>query len=296
MIKKEGDNLKRVIVCSPESEYFRVENFKVHNITDIPDENRAREQHNELKAILEDFGSEVINIPELNNHPNSVFTRDTAVCTPEGYIELRMGLPSRRGEEDWMSEFLSSLGYHRAGTIEEPGTVEGGDVILRDRVAFIGKSRRTNKKGIKQISGLLKKMQYEIRVANVPSTYLHLGGAMSVLGRGYILCCKGVFPEDFFNGFKVIEVHSQTFVSGNVITLGNEEIIAEASNIEATQKLKQNGFTVHRIDLLEFIKGTGGPSCLIMPLERGQMKPQINTDKNTHHPKNRHRLTQISTD
>ena len=269
MLSSEGDRLLRVVVCSPETEYFQIGNLEEHNITQISNREKAKRQHNSLKSRLRHSGARVINIPELPGHPNSVFTRDTAVCTPEGYIELRMGLPSRRGEEDWMAEFLSSLGYHRAGTIEEPGTVEGGDVILRDRVAFIGSSRRTNKKGIKQISALLKKMQYEIRVANVPSTYLHLGGAMSILGRGYILCCKGVFPEAFLNGFKVIEVHSQTFVSGNVITLGNEEIIAEVSNVEATQKLKQNGFTVHVIDLSEFIKGTGGPSCLIMPLERG---------------------------
>jgi len=269
MGKSGGDSLKRVIVCSPKSEYFGVEDLTTHNFVAPVDQKMATREHDKLKSVLRGFGSEVIDIPELSSHPNSVFTRDTAVCTPKGYIELRMGLPSRRGEEDWMSEFLSSLGYHRIGSIVEPGTVEGGDVILAGRIAFIGKSRRTNKEGIEQIAGLLKKMQYEIRMANVPSLYLHLGGVMSVIGRGYILCCKGVFPEAFLNGFKVIEVHSQTFVSGNVITLGNEEVIAEVSNVEATQKLKQNGFTVHIIDFSEFIKGTGGPSCLIMPLEGG---------------------------
>ncbi len=44
----------------------------------------------------------MINIPELANHPNSVFTRDTALCTPNGYIKLRLGLESRQGEEEWI--------------------------------------------------------------------------------------------------------------------------------------------------------------------------------------------------
>ncbi|MCD6474488.1 MAG: hypothetical protein J7K47_06270 [Thermoplasmata archaeon] len=38
-------------------------------------------------------------------------------------------------------------------------------------------------------------------------------------------------------------------------------------NKAAREKLLQHGFIVHSIDLSEFIKGNGGPSCLILPLE-----------------------------
>jgi N-dimethylarginine dimethylaminohydrolase len=32
--------------------------------------------------------------------------------------------------------------------------------------------------------------------------------------------------------------------------------------------LRRAGFRVHPLDLSEFVKGTGGPSCLVLPLER----------------------------
>ncbi|MCK4528054.1 amidinotransferase [candidate division WOR-3 bacterium] len=268
MLSSEGDRLLRVVVCSPETEYFQVGNLKEHNITQISNPEKAKRQHNSLKSRLRHSGARVINIPELPGHPNSVFTRDTAVCTSNGYIKLRMGLSARRGEEDWMSGLLDSLGELQAGNIKEPATVEGGDVILAGSVAFLGHSRRTNKEGIAQISLLLKEMDYEIRTIPVPPPYLHLGGAMSIIGPECVMCIQGFFPDDFFFGFDKIEISSRTFISGNVISLGNNEVIADVSNVDAIKELKKMRIKVHPIDLSEFIKGYGGPGCLIMPVER----------------------------
>jgi N-dimethylarginine dimethylaminohydrolase len=65
-----------------------------------------------------------------------------------------------------------------------------------------------------------------------------------------------------------IEISNDTFVSGNVIYPGNNEVIINIKNIEVIKKLKQFKMIVHTIDLSEFIKGNGGLSCLIMPIER----------------------------
>ena len=118
------------------------------------------------------------------------------------------------------------------------------------------------------MSNILNAMSFEVRSILVPEPFLHLGGAMSVLSSDDVLCCKGIFPADFFNGYNRIEVSHDSFVSGNVISLGDHEILAEKTNISAIEILKHNGYHVHSIDLSEFIKDTGGPSCLIMPLEQ----------------------------
>ncbi len=268
MLKNEGDKLSRVVLCTPRFEYFRVKDNKAHNITRVADQTKAIQQHDKLKSVLAEFGCEVIDIPELKGHPNSVFTRDTALCTPKGYVKLRMGLPTRRGEESWMAQIMDSLGEPLVGSVEEPGTVEGGDVILAGSIAFVGHSQRTNESGIKQVSRLLNTMGYEVRTAIVPPPYLHIGGAMSIIGPKRVLYCHGVFPDDFFDGFDVVEVHNSTFISGNVICLSDNEVIADAANYETIGKLRKAGVIVHVIDLSEFVKGTGGPSCLIMPVER----------------------------
>jgi len=269
MLQNEGDRLTKVVVCTPKKEYFSVDDLKIHNITAFADPMETGKQHGALKSTLAKFGAEVIDVPELKGHPNSVFTRDASVSTPQGFIQLRLGLPTRRDEGKWMARILESKGEPLAGEITAPGTGEGGDIILAGQVAFIGHSRRTNREGVKQVSALLTKMGYEIRTVSLTEHYLHLGGAMSVIGPERVLCCRNVFPGSFFNGFDVIEVSRRGPSTGNVICLSGDEVIANvAENLEAIETLDRKGIRVHRIDLSEFRKGAGGPSCLVLPIER----------------------------
>jgi dimethylargininase len=212
----------------------------------------------------------MVKLQELAGHPNSVFARDAGLVTPHGYIKLRMGLRTRRGEEDWMASTLSSLGLPCAGKIEKPGTVEGGDVILAGDVAFVGLSERTNRSGVRQLSRLLMRMDFEVRTLSLSLPHLHIGGAMSVIGPKTVVCCRQVFPHGFYDGFEVVEIPCPEASSANVIALGNRGVIVEQGCPGAARALRKAGFTVHLVDLSEFVKGRGGPTCLIMPLERMQ--------------------------
>ncbi len=269
MLKNEGGKLTRVAICTPGKEYLSVTDLKSHNITEVPNAERTLEQFIFLKSIIEKAGCEVIDLPELPGHPNSVFTRDVSLVTPQGYVKLRMGLESRRGEEEWMAGFLESEGEPCVGEVRAPGTVEGGDIILAGNVAFVGHSQRTNTEGVSQVSEFLENMDYEVRIHRMDFRYLHLGGAMSMIGARRVLCCHGVFPVGFFEGFDMVEVFHRGPSTGNVICLGENEVIVNiAENAEATRELEKKGVKVHAIDLSEFRKGTGGPTCLILPIER----------------------------
>jgi len=215
----EADRLSKVIVCTPGAEYFSVSALKQHNITAKSDPAITKEQHKMLISKLQQFGCEILDLPELKYHPNSVFTRDTALCTPFGFIKLKMGLNSRRDEESWMADYLLDIGINQLANIEGSGTTEGGDIILAEKVAFVGQSSRTNAEGVDQLKAILSSLGYEVRVAKVPSLFLHIGGAMSLLRPDTVLCCSGVFPHEFFRGFNVIKVPENSFVSGNVISL-----------------------------------------------------------------------------
>ena len=267
-IRSEGERLEAVVLCEPRREYFCCDDRVRHNITSEAQPERALAQHNALVQLLRGRGACVLLIDELPAHPNSVFTRDTSVVTPGGYIKLRMGIQSRSGEEEWAAAYLDILGVSRAGEIFAPGTVEGGDVLLAGNVAFLGRSRRTNKEGQGQMGCLLEGMGYEVRCAEVPEPFLHLGGAMTVISPRHVLACSEIFSAAFFEGFEVIETKGRSFISGNVIALGAGEVIAESSNVDGCSLLKKAGFTVHECDLSEFVKGTGGPSCLILPIGR----------------------------
>ncbi len=269
MLRNEGESLKRVIVCTPKQEYASASDLEKHNIGKLGNPRAAIQQHDMLKSTLVEFGAEVLDITELKGHPNSVFTRDTAMCTPKGYIKLRLGLKTREGEDEWIAKTLDTIGEPCVGEIKNPGTVEGGDVVLAGNVAFIGQSIRTNEEGIKQLSELLKKMEYEIRVIVLPDTVLHLDKALMVLGPKQLLYCKELISKENIDGFEGIGISCGGDVTANIICLGSKELIINRSNSEVTNRLEAEGCIVHNLDLGEFAKGMGGPNCLIMPVERG---------------------------
>jgi dimethylargininase len=269
MVRSEGDRLRRVVVSTPGDAYFKVADLAAQNINECPDRANTLEQFGVLRSTMEAFGCEVIDVPELADHPNSVFPRDVALCTPRGFIKLRMGLEARRGEEEWMARALDLHGASCIGTIEAPGTVEGGDVIMAGAVAFVGISKRSNAAGAQQLSGMLAEMGYEVRTTSLDERWMHIGGPMSVIGPDRVVCCRKVFPDGFFDGFDVIEVSGSGPSTGNVICLGENEVIANASeNAETIIELERSGVAVHGLDLSEFRKGAGGPTCLILPVDR----------------------------
>ena len=268
MLKNEGDRLIRVAVCTPGDDYFKPGSLTAHNLTQLADRDLTLNQHATLKKTLRDDGAEVISLPELAGHPNSVFTRDTALVTPNGYIKLRLGLDTRKGEEAWMADCLDSKSVPLAGEIVAPGTVEGGDVILAGRVAFIGRTIRTNDDGIRQLSALLEKMDFEIRVIPMPCTILHLDKAMMMVGPDRVIYCRELMAPDFFDGFETTVLSCYESATVNIICLGPKECIVDRTNSRVIEKLEDIGITVRDLDLSEFTKGTGGPNCLIMPVER----------------------------
>ena len=268
LIKSEGGILKKVVVCSPEYEYFDIKDKNYHNITEIAERNKTIEQHRDLVSTISNFGVEVLKIQELKDHPNSVFTRDTAVITKDGYIQLRMGLKSRMGEEIWMGKFLKEREIKCIGRVKSPGIAEGGDIILAGNVGFVGISTRTNKEGANQVRLILEKQGFEVRISHVSQPFLHIGGAMSVINENTILCVDDVFPSNFFFDFKTITISNEGFITGNVITLGKNEVIVNKKNIVVIDALEKENYRVHKLNFSEFTKGTGGPSCLIMPFKR----------------------------
>ena len=268
MLSSEADKLTKVIVSTPKQEYYKLDNLKDHNILEVADREIAMAQHDQLKKILSEFGAEVIDLPELANHPNSVFTRDAALCTPEGYIELVPGIYTREAEGRWMALALDQIGEPYAGKIHSPGCVDGGDVVLFNKVAFIGLSGRTNKEGAQQLSTILEPMGYEPRLVSLPDSILHLDKVLMPVGPEKLIVCNNIVSGSLLDGFEFFPIDFNESSTANIICLGDNNLIVGDSNTGAIECLEKQNINVHNLAISEFVKGVGGPNCLIMPVTR----------------------------
>jgi dimethylargininase len=169
-----------------------------------------------------------------------------------------------------MSEGLQALGVPALRAIRAPGTMEGGDVFLMGDVALVGLSERANAEGAAQLAALLEPLGYRMRTARVPSPHFHLGSLVSPVGPSRVVAVEGILPDDFLNGLDVIPVPAREGrATANALCIRDGLVLADPEESPGTvEALEAAGVSVLTLDLSEFRKGSGWPTCLALPIER----------------------------
>jgi dimethylargininase len=111
---------------------------------------RAAEQHAAYVEAIAAGGWEVVEVPHDDAQPDSAFVEDTVVVCGDLAVLTRPGAAARRAEVDGTEEVVSALGL-RLASIEEPGTLDGGDVLRVGTTLYAGRGGRTNAEGIRQL-------------------------------------------------------------------------------------------------------------------------------------------------
>ncbi len=252
----------RVLVRDPSLSYKKcVSTNPLHDTIDI---SLAIKQHREYVQILKENEIEVIELPILNNHPDSVFMQDTSVIgeSSKTAVICRFGEKSRRGEEKSVKEYLKKQNF-KTIDIRAPGTIEGGDVLITDMdVIFIGESVRTNSNGIK----LFAEAFPHAKVVSIKLTQIfHLLSGVNYLGKRRFAISSHTVDPTYFYGFKLIEIPKDELYANNMLYLGDNKVLIPTGYPQTSNKLKSEGFEVIEVDVSEFWKGDGGVTCLNSP-------------------------------
>ena len=104
-------------------------------------------------------------------------------------VLTRPGAPARRAEVAGVAQTVRSLGL-RTACIEEPGVLEGGDVLQVGNTVYVGRGERTNGEGIRQLRSLLAPLGRTV-VAVPLGNVLHLKSAVTALPDGTFLLLPG---------------------------------------------------------------------------------------------------------
>ena len=103
-------------------------------------------------AALAGAGWEVREVAPADELPDSAFVEDTVVVCGDLAVLTRPGAAERRPEVAGTEEAVRALGLEVA-RIEEPGTLDGGDVLTVGRTLYVGRGGRTNEEGIRRLAG-----------------------------------------------------------------------------------------------------------------------------------------------
>ena len=93
----------------------------------------ATEEYQKFIDLLQQQGTIIHFLPEDDSvGMDSMYCRDAAIVTDAGVILCNMGKAQRVPEPEAERKAFEQLGINILGTIESPGTIEGGDVAWLD--------------------------------------------------------------------------------------------------------------------------------------------------------------------
>jgi dimethylargininase len=234
------------------------------------DGERADEQWAAYVDAFRAEGWDVVEVPAADGMADSVFVEDTVVVVAGLAILTRPGAAHRVGELDGAERTIRELRLPIA-RIEEPGTLDGGDVLAVGDTVYVGRGGRTNAEGVRQLRELLRPRG--VSVVAVPMTRaLHLKTAATALPDGTVLGHSGAVddPRVFGRYLEAPEAEG-----ANLVVLGPDTVLMAEAAPRTAELVRSLGYRVVTVDLAEFAKLEGSTTCLsvrIRPLPRSGVR------------------------
>jgi dimethylargininase len=242
----------------------RLSDGLVTHIEKVPvDADAAVEQWRGYVAALERCGWATYEVPPADDCPDAVFVEDTMVVYRDLAVLTRPGAPQRRDEIAAAETAVQARGY-RTARVDDPGTLDGGDVLKVADTVYVGRGGRTNAHGFDQLRALLEPLG--ATVIGVPvSKVLHLKSAVTALPDGTVIGYPPLVDDtDVFPDFLPVPEEE----GSHVVLLGAGRLLMSASAPRTAELLERRGYTPVVVDIGEFEKLEGCVTCLSVRLRR----------------------------
>jgi len=205
---------------------------------------------------MANHGWDIVEVEADDTCPDSVFIEDAAFVFGRTAVIANPGADERKPEVPPVAAALAELGLD-AMRVEEPGTIDGGDVLKVGGDIYIGLGGRTNEAGIAQVRALLTPLG--ARVHAVPcDKALHLKSAVTALPDGTMLGWGPVIPDEGLPSVRSMPEEP----GAHVVDLGDGAVLMASSAPQSAAQITAMGYDPVVVDISEFEKLEGCVTCL----------------------------------
>ena len=241
------------LVRAPGPAFVRV--LSLHPEKHLIDVERACAQHARYVSALEASGIRVVALPPLENCPDAPFVEDTAVIFDDLAVTCPMKEKSRR--EEGASVLKEIRKYRQVATLPESAALDGGDVLNTGDKLFVGISTRTNREGADALSRVTGKPVIPVPVLRG----LHLKTAATFLGEDLLVIDSSSVDTSALSGFQFIETGESDRYAANCLAIG-KTVLMPTGFPKVAESIRKEGFETVELEMSEFEKADGGPTCL----------------------------------
>jgi dimethylargininase len=217
----------------------------------------AQAQHRGYETALAQLGCRVESLPAIDSLPDSVFVEDTAVVLDELAVVTRPGAASRRPEAALIAPSLAP--YRHVRWLQEPATLDGGDVLRLGRRLLVGVSGRSNQCGVEQFRAIVEPFGYTVTAVAVGGC-LHLKSAITEIAAGVVLANRAWMDDAALGGVRIIDVDPEEPHAANGLLVSGR-VVYPASFPRTRQRLERAGIAVVPLDVSELQKAEGAVTC-----------------------------------
>jgi dimethylargininase len=271
--------LRSVLVHRPDAAFGAAFDNPAHAFRRPVDLATAQLEHDAYTDLLADLGVWIHRLVAYTNDPDLVYTFDPVIVTPAGAILLRPGKPNRTGEPRIIRKWLTNARIPIAGRIGPRASIEGGDILwLRPDLVIVGRSLRTNDVGATELDALI---DAEVRVFDLPywkgpDELVHLLSVISPITKDLAVVYPPLLPIGLWTLLKDLAIATITVpdeeyetLGCNVLVVRPGVVIMAEGNPKTQRALESADCDVHTYPATEIgLNGSGGPTCMALPLLR----------------------------
>lgn len=230
---------------------------------------RAVQQQNVLIKTLMQRGCEVTLLDAHTDDPFAAAVADTALVFENGAVIMRPSSLLRRPETQWLEHEFQKRDFPIAGHIAAPGLIDGGDVLLAGKTAFIGVSSRSNTLGRKGFAAIAQAHGFTpVEVALAPGVSA-LRTVLGVLSEDELICASDRYLDrGALRNFKTYTTPIGDELGAGVLNAGHRHVIADMRYPRANEVMRRAGIMVEAVDLYEYGRIGITPSLLVLDLKR----------------------------
>lgn len=268
----------------------------------LPDLTAMQAQHDAFVAALVENDVEVIRLdapsPPIGTYGiplrSATYTHET-LMVKGGAVICRCAPAYKRGLEYFQARTIGALGCPILYTVHGKGFFESSNAVWLDKRSLpLAIGQRANAEGVRQVSSVLQDFGVDdVHVVHLPGPLntrnaqtggsggaFHLDMVFGVAAPRIAViypACVGYEFIDYLlhtKGFDLIEIPAAE-VNGcpsNFLAIEPGKVLMPAGNPIVTAELRKRGVTVIEVELGEFTKAGGGPTCMTMPLIRDEEK------------------------
>jgi N-dimethylarginine dimethylaminohydrolase len=258
---------RRILMCRPT--YYGIE-YEINpwmNRSQGTDTERATRQWEELFATLTGpIGTRVELIEPVPGLPDMVFTANAGLVWGEVFVPSRFRHPERAGEEPQFERWFADHGFEIRRLPEECHFEGAGDALPCAGILWTGYHFRTDVRAHWRLSEMLVIPTMPLEL--VDARFYHLDTCFCPLDEQTAIYYPAAF-DDYAR--RVLEANIPTLIAAeeeeasrfacNAVVVGRD-VVLNAGCPKLGAELTRRGWTVHSVDLSEYLKAGGSAMCL----------------------------------